>query len=57
MHFFKIFKDIKVSMENQGEKLVITANGTKDAISNLEKKLNSLKELCGDGCCVGTGCC
>jgi hypothetical protein len=51
MHFFKHFKDIKITMKNNGEELVITAKGPKDSIANLEKKLGVMKELCHDCCC------
>ncbi|MFH0772802.1 MAG: hypothetical protein V1922_00630 [bacterium] len=56
MHFFKHLKGVKVTMENKGEELVITAKGSKETIANLEKKLGAVKELCGD-CCGGEGSC
>lgn len=56
MHFFKHLKEVKVTMENKGEELVITAKGSKETIANLEKKLKAIKELCGD-CCGGEGYC
>ena len=51
MHFFK---DLDCSMENQGEKLVITIKGDKEKIAKAEKKLKALHELC---CCGDEKCC
>jgi len=58
MHFLKHLKGVKVTMENKGEELIITAKGPKETIANLEKKLGAMKELCG-GCCTDEegGCC
>jgi hypothetical protein len=50
MHFCK---DLDCSMENQGDKLVITIKGDKEKIAVVEKKLKALKELC---CCCDCGC-
>jgi len=59
MHFLKHLKDVKVTMMNKGEELVITVKGSKEAVANLEKKLGAMKELCGDCCCGEEkgGCC
>jgi hypothetical protein len=57
MHFLKHLKGVKVTMENKGEELVITAKGSKEVIDNLEKKLRAVKELCGDCCSEEGGCC
>jgi len=43
-------KDLDFSMENQGEKLVITIKGDKEKIKSVERKLNAMKELCGGDC-------
>lgn len=54
-HMKEFLKDLDFSIENQGEKLVITIKGDKEKIKNVEKKLNAMKELCSDdGCC---SCC
>jgi translation initiation factor 1 (eIF-1/SUI1) len=49
-------KDVKVEIENQGGKLVITLSGEPEKLQKLEKKLKALHELCGDGEC-GCACC
>lgn len=56
-HFKKLFEDLEVSMDNQGDKLVITLKGDKEKIENVEKKLNAVKELCDCGDEEGGGCC
>ena len=48
--FFPFLKDLDFSMENQGEKLVITIKGDKEKIKSVERKLNAMKELCGGDC-------
>ena len=50
MHFLKHLKGVKVTMENKGEELIITAKGSKEVLANLEKKLGAMKELCCDCC-------
>lgn len=57
MHFLKHLEGIKVTMENKGEELVITAKGSKETIASLEKKLKAVKELCDCGCCCEKGSC
>ena len=57
MHFFKHLKGIEVKMENKGEQLIITANGSKEALAQLEKKLGAIKELCHGCCDEDGGCC
>jgi hypothetical protein len=44
-------KDLKIEMDNQGEKLVITVAGPKEKVSHVEKKLNAIHTLFGHGCC------
>jgi hypothetical protein len=57
MHNFKEhFKDIKVDMENQQGKLVITLSGDPEKLQKLEKKLKALYELCGDEDCCCSSC-
>lgn len=58
--FFGILKDLKPAIENKGTKLVITFEGDKEQIADLEKKLqaiHTLHEAFGDDCCHGEGCC
>lgn len=54
-HFKEMLNGLDFKMENQGDKLVITINGEKEKLRVVERKLNALKELCGDGdmcsCC------
>src|SRR3989339_149035 len=50
MFFAKHFKDLKVSMTNKGEELLISVKGDKEKLAHLEKKLGAVKELCC-GCC------
>lgn len=57
MHFFKHLKGIKVTIENIGEELIITAKGSKENIVDLEKKLKAIKELCGCCCSEEGNCC
>jgi len=54
----KLMKDLEISMENKGDKLVVTMSGDKDKLKTLEKKLNAMKELClcGDDCDCGDDC-
>ncbi|KKS90029.1 MAG: hypothetical protein UV63_C0007G0012 [Microgenomates group bacterium GW2011_GWC1_43_11] len=49
-HMRDFLKDLDFSMENQGEKLVITIKGDKEKIKSVERKLNAMKELCGGDC-------
>lgn len=50
MNLLKYLKELKMTIENKGEELVITAKGSKETVSKLEKKLEAIKEL-GDDCC------
>jgi hypothetical protein len=49
----RFFKDLDCSMENQGEKLVITIKGDNGKVAEAEKKIKALQELC---CCGNEGC-
>lgn len=51
MHAFKHFKDVKITMENKGEELVVMAKGSEEAIADLEAKFKAIKELCHGCCC------
>lgn len=52
MHFAKFLKGLDTSVENKGDELIISVKGDKEKISQLERKLGALKELCcGGGCC------
>lgn len=52
-HFGKTLKDFKFEIKNLGDKLQITASGTKENVTKLEAKINAMKTLC----CDGEGCC
>lgn len=58
MHFAKFLKGLNTSIENKGDELIISVKGDKEKLTQLEKKLGALKELCcGDGCCSGDDAC
>ncbi len=47
-------KKFKIVTENQGEKFVVTFEGTKEDIAKLEEKHKAIKTLCcddKDSCC------
>lgn len=46
-------KKFKITTENQGEKFIVTFEGTKEDITELEEKHKAMKTLCSDGddCC------
>lgn len=50
--FCNCLKDIKHTIENKGEELVITVKGEEKTLKIIEKKLKNLHELCcDDDCC------
>ena len=57
---FRMFKDLKPTIENKGTKLVVTFEGNQEEIASLEKKikaLHTIHEAFGEDCCHGEDCC
>ncbi len=49
----EFLKKFKMSTENQGEKFVVTFEGTKEDVMKMEEKYKAMKTLCcDDECCL-----
>lgn len=50
----EFLKKFKITTENQGEKYVVTFEGSKEDVTKMEEKYKAMKTLCCDdeGCCL-----